>query len=912
VKRVVAFVLVACSAPVRQLPQPPPQQPPPPPVPDAFVPPPPDLGAAPAEPTLRLPKNLVERAVQARLVIDPAAAGFDGEIALDVDVAERSSRFWLHGYHLDIHTATIATADGAPRPLAASFHGTDLVEFDTDAPVDPGRYRIAIAYAGHYDLVNTAGAFKQVAAGAPYVFSQLEAIYGRRVFPCIDEPDAKVPWQLTLDVPANLVAVSNTPVDTDTPLDAGHRRVRFQVTPPLPSYLVAFGVGPFDVVDAGKTKSGVPVRAIVLHGRAADAAWAVQTAPHLVDELEDWFALRYPYPKLDVMAIPITSGFSAMENAGLITFTESVMLLDPKAASLVRKDEWVVVAAHEFAHQWFGDDVTMAWWDDIWLNEGFATWMETKIAARYHPAWHDELLDQAVHTSALAADALVTARAVRQPIETADDINNVFDSITYEKGASLLAMFEHYVGPDTFQRGVRDYVRARAGGNATVDDFVAALSSAAGRDLGPAFHSFLDRGGEPQVTAALDCTARPKLVLAQRRYAALGSPPPPATSPWTFPVCAAMEGNSGRGQVCDMLSAETGELALQTPRCPRWVLVNPGGGGYYRVALSAHDAAALRDEAWPALTQPERRAAFADVADLALQGRLALPVALSWLPGLLASGDRFSTGDVDDLIRALEPFVPDDLRGKYELWLRQTFGPAATLLGLSPKPSDDLDAELNRREVAGLALDGQQPELVAQAVKLADSLHGLPQALRHVVLSAAADASPDAFARLLAAVRTEQDRDLREELFDAVAQVRDPDRQRAALALVLDTQHDIRETMWMLLAGRTEANRAVARQFFRDHRDAILGRIPTDTTTGQSLALASLFTSACDAAHRDDVVAYVTATFGSLPGAKRSLAQHIEAMDQCIARKAVLEPEIRGWLSGVKAVKPPPKPATKH
>jgi alanyl aminopeptidase len=910
-KRILVALAVACSAPAQPVrPAPPTPVVAPAPVVVDVAPPAADVGAVPPEPSLRLPRNLIERGVEARLVVDPASSGFDGEIVLDVEVGERSSRFWLHAFHLDIRTATLTGIDATPHALASAPHGQDLLELDTGAPVEPGRYKLSIAYAGQYDLVNTAGAFKQTVAGAPYIYTQLEAIYARRVFPCVDEPDAKVPWQLTLDIPAPLVAVSNTPVEQDTALDADHRRVRFQRTPPLPSYLVAFGVGPFEVVDAGATKSGVPVRAITLHGRAADAAWAVKTTPRLLDELEAWFALRYPYPKLDVVSVPLTVGFSAMENAGLVTFTESVMLLDPKVASLERRNRWVVTASHELAHQWFGDDVTMAWWDDIWLNEGFADWLERKIAARHQPAWHDELGDLGERNRALEADALATARAVRQPIATPDDILNVFDGITYAKGASVLGMFESYVGGDAFQRAIRAYVRARAGGNATVDDFVAAVSSVAGTDLGPAFRTFLDRPGAPELTTSLDCgNGSASLELAQRGYAPVGAPVVDETpAPWTIPVCASYDRDGTRAQACTLLAGATGAMGLPGSRCPRWVLPNRDGRGYYHLALTARQSVSLRDEAWPQLTPTERRAAFADVADLALQGRLPVPVALSWVPRLLAAGDRYSIGDAIALVQKLAPLVPDELRGKYELWLRLTFGPEATALGVLPKPGDDLDAETVRRDVVGLALGARDPDLVAQSLRASEHWRDLPQAVRGMVVAAAADVSAEAFTRLLHDARIEQDRARRAEALGALASVRDVERQREALALVLDPQLDIRETMWMLLEGRDEPNRATAREVFRSHQATILGRLPTDDTTGQSLVLATLFTSACDASRRDEVVRYVTETFGKVPGGKRRLDQDVEAMNQCIARRALLEPDVRGWLTGVRAPPFKPKP----
>jgi alanyl aminopeptidase len=894
------MVVAACSGPAK----PPVVVPPPQPPPAADYRPAPPAVAMPDQPALRLPKNFVETRANVELTIDPAADGFDGYIELHGKVTEASGRFWLHAIKLDIADASIiADATDTPIALVAKPVGADLLELDAAKPVDAGDYHFSIKFHGRYDLTNTTGAFKQVVAGAPYVFSQFEAIYARRAFPCVDEPDAKIPWQLTLRVPKDLVAVANTPVEHDV-VDGAIRTVAFATTRPLPSYLVAFGVGPFEIVDAGTTKSGVPVRAITLHGRAADAAWAAQTTPRILDELEAWFGVKYPYPKLDVLSIPLTVGFGAMENAGLVTFTESLILLDPQKASLRRKASWVAVASHELAHQWFGDSVTMDWWDDIWLNEGFADWLERRIAARVMPEWHLELgvLDE--RRGALAADSVVSARAVRQPIATPDDILNVFDGITYEKGASVLAMFESYVGPDKFQQGIRDYVAAHADGNASVTDFVAAISRVHGSDLAPAFATFLDQAGAPELTGSLDCRGTPKLALAQHRYLPVGSPAAPDTKPWIVPVCVAYDRDGARAEACGLVSADANEVALPAKRCPRWTYANADGHGYYHLAHTADDAAKLRDEAWSQLTPIERRALFAEVSDAARQGQLALPLALSFVPRLLAAGDRFSVGDAIGFPRSLDRYVTDDVRAKYESWLRATFAPAATAAGLTPKKTDDLDAESERGDLVGEALAAHEPALVAEAVKQADHWRDLPQSTRGLVLGAAVEADAAVFARVLRDVHDEADRARRNEAYGALANVSDLAKQRQALALVIDDKLDIRETRWILFGSRTLANEAQGRQFFRDHQAAILARMPSDDTTGESVSIANLFMS-CDPKLRDEAVAYVTATFGAMPGAKHDLAEDIEQNDQCIARHAVVEPMVRGWLTGVKIPKPP-------
>ncbi|HEX3762004.1 MAG TPA: M1 family metallopeptidase, partial [Kofleriaceae bacterium] len=462
--------------------------------------PPAPAGLEPPEPTLRLPRNFLPTGYAARLDIDPASTGFEGAIQITGNVSEPSRVIWLNARGLSVHKAVAQRAGQPDVALTATPRNEDFLELRPARPLDAGAWTLAIDYAGKFDALNTTGAFKQTVAGAAYVYTQFEAVYARRAFPCFDEPDNKVPWQLTLDVPAQLSAVANAPQTAESPLSGGKKRVEFTPTKPLPSYLVAFGVGPFEFVDAGKTQRGTPVRIVALAHRAADAAFAAKTSAKIIDLLEGYFGSPYPYPKIDMLTIPITVGFGAMENAGLITYTETAILRDAKA-SRQRQLGWISVASHELAHQWFGDLVTMAYWDDIWLNEGFASWMARKIVARFEPAWRDDQSELNTRDAALDSDSLVNARQIRQPIKKQDDIFTAFDRITYDKGASILNMFESYLGADTFQRGVRDYIAARAWGNATSTDFVAAISKAAGKDVGPAFATFLEQPGTPEITA---------------------------------------------------------------------------------------------------------------------------------------------------------------------------------------------------------------------------------------------------------------------------------------------------------------------------------------------------------------------------------------------------------------------------
>jgi alanyl aminopeptidase len=855
---------------------------------------------SPPLPTLRLPRNFVPTGYQLTLAIDPTLPTFTGEVAIAGTVTERSALIWLHGRDLAVSTAQ-ATQGDRTVALTAEAIGDDLLAMHAAEPLAAGAWTLTLSYTGKLEERETRGGFRQQVGNDWYVFTQLESIFARHVVPSIDEPDVKVPWQLTLDIPAKLVAVSNTPETSTTALDAGHKRVAFAQTRPLPSYLLAFAVGPFEIVDAGKTRSGTPMRIITLAGRTAEAAWAVKTTPAIVATLEDWFGMPYPYEKLDQISIPKTLGFGAMENAGLITYVETLILV-PKNGSWKQKRRWVSVAGHEVAHQWFGDLVTMKWWDDIWLNEGFATWMQAKVLTKVEPAWHDELEFLDDRATALGADSLVTARQVRQPIDTVDDIFNAFDRITYDKGASVLHMFEHHVGPELFQRGVRAYLAAHADGNATSNDFVGAISAAAGRDVGAAFATFLEQPGVPLVSAQVTCEpGKPASVaLAQQRLIPPGAPAGTPAKPWALPLCIAYDQAGKRAEKCIELVAARATVALDGDACPTWVLPNPGGHAYARVNLTSEQLTALGDKGWRQLDVVERIAVADDLRAQVVNGEVEVAVAIGFLPRLLAETSRHAVGQAIALAEVLRPHVPADRRARFDAWVRATFGPRARKLGWLPRATDDLDAEVIREDLTALVAAAGDRTLRAQAVKLARTWRTLPPAARHGVLTAAVDADAKTFARILADVRTETDQRTRRELLEALAHVTDPDRQREVLALMIDTRLDIRDTMGLVFWWRDEPQRKVAEDFFKTTWDAIWARLPTENTTGSAAKFAALFTQACSAERRDEIVTFATEKFAALRGGARTVRQRIEEMDQCIARRKLIQPQLETWLAGLK------------
>ena len=354
-------------------------------------------------PTLDPPKLRLDHSAQpSRYAVDltivPDRDTFHGSVDISVDIRTPSDVLWLNAIGLKIQDAVFQPESGDALPAKTVPGGDQFIGFAFDRSIS-GKGVLHVAYQGRISRNSSAGIFQLKEDREWYVYSQFEPTDARRAFPCFDEPSFKVPWQMTLHVPKDDLALSNTPVQSESKEPNGMKMVRFKPSPPLPSYLVALAVGRFDVVDAGHV-GPTPVRVIVPKGKKADAAYAAMAIPQVLKLLEDYVGMPFPYEKLDSVVMPVSD--FAMENAGLITYAESSLLADPASETIDHKRELAGLCAHEMSHQWFGDLVTTAWWNDTWLNEAFATWMERKIPGEWQPAWH---LDVADREGALGSDA---------------------------------------------------------------------------------------------------------------------------------------------------------------------------------------------------------------------------------------------------------------------------------------------------------------------------------------------------------------------------------------------------------------------------------------------------------------------------------------------------------------------------
>jgi alanyl aminopeptidase len=499
-------------------------------------------------------------------------------------------------------------------------------------------------------------------------------------------------------------------------------------------------------------------------------------------------------------------------------------------------------------------------------------------------------------SQALWADSVATARRIRQPITSKDDISNTFDGVTYGKGQAVLEMLEAWLGEDVFRRGVKAYIARHAGGNATAADFTGALSTAAGRDVGSVLETFLDQTGAPVIAAEARCEAGPRLVLSQRPYRALGSPA--ESKKWKLPACARVAGRDA--PACTVLSAETGEIRLGEGACPDWFYANAGATGYYRTVQGAAEARRVLEASH--LTAAERVALAGDLGALVASGDVSAGDTLELVPLLARDPNRHVIRASADVVRVLEPIVPDSLLPRFRGVVREVYGERARSLGWSARPKDSEDVRLLRRSVLGMAAGvGRDRDLEREAVDLAGRWLEDPSALDpdlvQTVLSAAAGAGDRGlFERLKAASLKTQDRERRERLLWAFGGVRDPELVRDALALTLDERLDPLESIRVLWAlGSKRGTRRAAFDFLKANYDALVARLPQGQMSPVPY-LPWVGANLCAADTRQEVEGFFAKRNASVLGGPRVLAQALEVVDQCVALKGSQQASLAAYL----------------
>ncbi len=648
------------------------------------------------------------------LDVDPTRDGYTGTARIGLNVTAPVTSFQLHARRLTLdHVALRAGTVAVPVTFAVDSN--DVVTVQTAKTLAAGPATLTLAFHNDFDR-QANGLYKLQSGEDWYVYSDFEPNDARQAWPCFDEPEFKMPWQMIVTAPKGAMVVSNTPIARDLPA-AGRHTVTFQRTPPLPSYLIALAVGPFDAVPI--RGMSVPGRVIAPRGQGPLAATAAKLTPALLAGLERYFGRPYPYAKLDLIAVP-EFWAGAMENAGAVTYRADRLLLDPAVAT---PDAWrslISTTAHELAHMWFGDLVTLAWWDDTWLNESFASWLGNKISQQAYPVYRYDVRQAEEVERALGLDTSPFGRAVRQRVDAFEGFNNLFDPLAYQKGQAVLEMVEQWLGPATFRRGVQSYIAAHAWGNAAGADLWSALSKAAGRDVAGVVRSFIEQPGVPFVT--VEPRADGSVVLTQRR---LVNDPARTMAPetWQIPVALRWSDREGVHHRTELLTDSTQVVSLAPAGTLRWVLPHAEAVGYYRWNGPETMLGMLADSSARMLTPRER---------IAFVHNLAALLASDHLHGdaFLALDARFAS-DPDPLVlqaalAALEPVQRSILevptRVSYAAWARRTYAPALDQLGMVPAPNEDPSTTLLRGSlVRFLGEWGRDPNVIERARTLADA-----------------------------------------------------------------------------------------------------------------------------------------------------------------------------------------------
>ena len=861
------------------------------------------LTSAAEPPKLRLGEDVRPVRYRLDLTILPQQDNFSGAVEIDIDIRKPTDLIWLNARDLKIDDAKLVTSSAT---LAAKVEpgGKEFAGFAFPSAVPAGSATLRITYRGDFNTKGTSALFKIKEGDDWYVYSQFESIDARQAFPCFDEPGFKTPWQLTLHINPQDVAVSNTAVQSETPESSGRKKVVFGETNPLPSYLVALGVGPLEFVDAGQAgRNHTPLRVVTPKGKRDQAQYAAQVVGPILNELENYFGIPYPYPKLDTLSAPLMPG--AMENAGLITYGQTIVLCDPAEDSIDRQRGFASVAAHEMAHQWFGDLVTTAWWDDIWLNEAFASWMSAKVLRHWKPEWNTILSEQNTRSNVMGQDMVVSARQIRQPIETIGDIANAFDNITYSKGQTVITMFESWMGEEAFQRGVQRYLRQYSWRNATAADFLDSLGSVGSQSIARPFSTFLNQPGVPLVSVKLDCDgSSASLHLNQKRALPMGSTGS-SNQTWQIPVCARYGDDSSSYRDCTLLTEASADWKLpQAKSCPTWVMANADGKGYYRTSYQPDLLNTLLANGGRRLSTVERITALGDIDALTSVGEIKSGDALALVPQFAADPERRVVGSAINITQGVYyDLVPSDLRPNYSRFVAKVFGERARQLGWAAAPGEGPETRLLRTRIVPLvAVWGNGRELAAEARQLAEKWladrKSVDPDIVYSVLTVSAQTGDEAFFKLLlAALPGTQDRQQRDNIFRALGSFYDPHIAGASMELLLKPDFDFRESLPLLFGPASNPDlRRMPFDFTRKNYDALVAKIPPGSTFSFGEFLPFLGANLCDDKSAAEVKEFFAPKVDRYPGSQRNLAQSLEYIHLCAVVKAAQQPSVEEFL----------------
>jgi aminopeptidase N len=842
----------------------------------------------------KLPKSVVPHHYALRLETDLDKFTTRGRVVVDIEVRKPVREIVLNALDLEITKAALMTGGEEGMSLEHKLDPEQqTLTLSLPRELAKGKYRLALEFNGRItDRAQGLYYVKYAAPGGRKVMlgTQMEATDARRMFPCWDEPVFRASYEMTVVVPEKHLAVSNMPIEHERPLGSGLKEVQFKQTPPMASYLVVLVSGELEELKG--EADGVQIRVITTEGKRDQARYALETTEKLLAYYDQYFGVKFPLPKLDQIAIP--GGFTgAMENWGGITYNESHLLFDPQTTSLGTKRVIFSVIAHEMAHQWFGDLVTMAWWDNIWLNEGFASWMGTKATDHFNPDWQVWLLADSDKSGVMSEDARKTTHPIQQRVDNESQANDAFDQITYRKGQAFLRMLENYLGEDQFRRGLHEYISDHRYSNTTTADLWKALEKVSGKPIASIAACWTEQPGLPVVKVRTDCVGgRQVVTLEQERFTV--QDPQATPLQWKVPVALMDVGHAG-APTMTLLEAKSAPVTLGD--CSGVIKANAGDAGYYRVSyepallaklekadLPVADRLNLLNDSW-AMVEANRTPATGYL-ELADSQRGATEYAI-WTQ-ILAALDRLDE---------LEEGQPG--RVAFHRYAVGLLRPQLQRLGWEHKAGEpSLDALLRAAVILRLGLFGDaavKAEAQSRFAKLLADPTTLSADLRAPVLRIVGRyADKQTYDQLHDLARKARTTDERRQAYFAMASAADPDLARATLALSLTDETVPQETTHFVIdVADLGEHQELAWGFAQQHMKQLLAGVEAFRRNGYVPGILGAFS---DAARADELEAYVKANIGE--GARVKARETAERIRLRAAIKQRELPAIDRWITG--------------
>lgn len=847
----------------------------------------------------RLPTEVRPLSYQLDLHVDPDQDRFTGRVRIDLTVERPVRSLTLHSLELDIKEARLAGRT-IPADRIRSDAAAETVTLALEEPLPAGKAELEFEFSGLYNRQMRGLYLSTAKHGGKlerYAFTQLEATAARRMFPCFDEPEFKAKFGLSVTAPARMTVLSNQPPESRS-VDGERQTVRFGESPVMSSYLLALAVA--RLVPGARKAGGRPVTVWTLPADKAQAGFALEIAKHSLKSLNRYFGLAYQLPKLDLVAVPDFAA-GAMENWGAIFFRDSALLVDAKLSSTRARRRVAEVVAHEIVHQWFGNLVTMKWWDDLWLNEAFATWLAFKVVDEWKPAWKTWHDFEARKRRALIIDALRKTRPVISEARDTSEIEAQFDPLSYEKGGTFLRMIEAYLGEEAFRAGIQAYMREHQYGNTVAADLWSALEKASGEPVGALAQDWLTKPGYPMVAARVADAARRRLELSQKRFDAHGASQ--AAGNWTVPVVIRyrLKGESRTRLHRALLKHGREEIELPGKGELLWAYPNVGETGLYRVSLDSETLAKLRTE-WPALDELERAGLLNHLWAQVKNGEASVSDFLDLAVAMSADKGRLLLEDMAGYLRRLETIVSDPDRPAFARLVESVFGPHWRRLGWKAKRGETDDAKLVRAAALAAFAAAPSARLAAEAEKklklFLDHPESLDPTLAPALLELGARRGPaarfDEYRRRMGEATTPERRDLFQ---SALAEFRDPVLARKLVELSL-TDEIRGQDLWKPLS-RVMGNTAVRGEAWKAVQERWAAIKEKTGPKGATYIIEGL-ASFADSAHLAGIADFFTKPENQVEASERPLAQTLETIELNIRFREAQSKRLSSWLNSAR------------